>query len=101
MNVNKIKQMKEQAFKASQLLKTMAHPVRLTVLCALIEEELNVGELQTLTAVSQSVLSQHLAILRAQNLVTTRRNAQTIFYQLSNNSSVKIIEVLHQLYCPK
>lgn len=92
--------------KASLLLKSLAHPVRLTVLCSLIEEassiestELNVSDLQKITQVSQSVLSQHLSVLKQHNLVATRRESQTIYYRLSDHKIIKIIEVLHELYC--
>lgn len=85
--------------KASLLLKSLAHPVRLTVLCSLMEKTLNVGELQKITQVSQSVLSQHLSVLKKQALVTTRRESQTIYYRLADHKIIKIIEVLHELYC--
>lgn len=85
--------------KASLLLKSLAHPVRLTVLCSLIEKTLNVGELQKITQVSQSVLSQHLSVLKKQALVTTQRESQTIYYRLAETKIIKIIEVLHELYC--
>lgn len=92
-------QMHSHVLNASRLLKMLSHPVRLTVLCSLIDNELNVGDLLTLSQVSQSVLSQHLAVLRQNNLVKTRRDAQVIYYQLSDNKSTQIIETLHQIYC--
>jgi DNA-binding transcriptional ArsR family regulator len=94
-----LQQMHSHVLNASQLLKMLSHPVRLIVLCSLIDNELNVGELLALSQVSQSVLSQHLALLRQNNLVKTRRDAQVIYYQLSDNKSTKIIETLHQIFC--
>ena len=88
-----------KAKEASILLKMFANEHRLLVLCALMERELSVGELNEVTPLSQSALSQHLASLRDADLVKTRREAQTIFYSLNGNESVKIIEVLHSIYC--
>jgi DNA-binding transcriptional ArsR family regulator len=92
-------QMRQHALDASKLLKSLAHPVRLMVLCSLIDQEKSVGQLQQISQVSQSVLSQHLAVLRQQKLVKTRREAQVIYYQIAANDGIKIIETLHQIYC--
>lgn len=66
----------------SKLLKALANQKRLEILCQLIEGEKNVGELERKVALSQSALSQHLARLRADDIVATRRDAQTIYYSL-------------------
>lgn len=91
--------MQHNAREAAQLLKTIGNEHRLSILCILIEGECSVGELNQQLALSQSSLSQHLAVLRDQGLVTTRREAQTIFYQAADNDALKIVDVLHQIYC--
>ena len=92
-------QMRTAAFQASQLLKAMANEYRLLILCNLMEGEKQVGELNELINLSQSALSQHLARLRQDGLVQTRRESQAIFYSLASNEVEQIIAVLYQLYC--
>lgn len=92
-------QMQERAREASDLLKAMANPQRLRVLCLLIEREMSVGELNALVDLSQSALSQHLAVLREKELVTTRREAQTVYYSVSDGLVHDIIETLHGAFC--
>lgn len=72
---------------------------RLMILCDLLGGELSVGELQARIGLSQSALSQHLARLRAENLVKTRREFQSIYYSVSSDRALKVIAVLHDLYC--
>lgn len=84
---------------ASSLLKALANEVRLMILCYLVDEELSVGALNERIPISQSALSQHLAILRHDRLVTTRREAQTVYYALRGGKARKILEVLHTVYC--
>ena len=93
-------QMQVQAEAASDLLKAMANPQRLRVLCLLIEREMSVGEINALVDLSQSALSQHLAVLREKNLVSTRREAQTVYYAVSDGLVHDIIETLHTAFCP-
>ncbi|PMR78873.1 ArsR/SmtB family transcription factor [Halomonas urumqiensis] len=82
---------------ATSLLKAMANDNRLRILCLLDDNELSVTELNRRLALSQSALSQHLAILRRENLVSTRRASQTIYYSLHGNSARTIIEALGNL----
>jgi DNA-binding transcriptional ArsR family regulator len=89
----------EHAGTAAALLKALAHPARLLVLCQLVDGEHSVGELQPLTGLSQSALSQHLAKLREMDLVSTRRDAQTIFYQITPGPSAEILQILYRTYC--
>ncbi|REL27208.1 ArsR family transcriptional regulator [Thalassotalea euphylliae] len=93
-------QLQQQVSLASDYLKRLSHPTRLLVLCTLIESEKTVGELTQIADISQSALSQHLAVLREHQLVKTRRESQTIFYSLADENSIKIIDVLHQIFCP-
>ena len=92
-------QMDAQAEKAADLLKAMANPQRLRVLCLLLEGERSVGQINELVEISQSALSQHLAVLRDQQLVTTRRQAQTVFYSVAPGPVHDIIQTLHTIYC--
>ena len=92
-------QMKERASEAAELLKAMANPQRLRVLCLLIEREMSVGEINALVDLSQSALSQHLAVLRDKQLVTTRREAQTVYYSVHDGLVHDIIETLHGAFC--
>lgn len=92
--------MAEQAEAAAELLKAMANPQRLRVLCLLAEGERSVGEINAAVALSQSALSQHLAVLREQGLVSTRREAQSIRYALVDGPVARLIQALHDIYCP-
>lgn len=91
--------MQPHAEAAARLLKALANPHRLMVLCVLAEGELSVGELNQRVPLSQSALSQHLAVLRTDGLVTTRREAQTIHYALADGPAVDIIHLLHDRFC--
>ena len=95
-----MQQMQENAVQAAELLKNLANKSRLQILCTLAESELSVGELNTRIPLSQSALSQHLKRLREDQLVSTRRESQTIYYSLSSDSNaLKIIHALHDIYC--
>jgi len=90
------------AGEAATLLKVMANQCRLLVLCYLAEAgELSVGELMGRVGISQSALSQHLARLREEGLVTTRKEAQLVFYRVSDARAEQVLALLHQIYCPE
>ena len=89
----------EHANTASKLLKSLANEKRLMILCSLAEQELSVGSLNKRIDLSQSALSQHLAKLRDEGMVCTRRESQTIYYSLASNETRRIIELLHDMYC--
>ena len=93
--------MRTHAGEAAQLLRALANDKRLMLLCLLVEGERSVSELNAKVDLSQSALSQHLALLRADNLVTTRREAQIIYYALADGPAQRIIETLHGIYCGK
>jgi DNA-binding transcriptional ArsR family regulator len=95
MNPEKLQ---KNARKASVLLKAMSNEHRLLILCRLAVGERSVGELVRLIGLSQSALSQHLARLRRDNLVRTRREAQTIYYALASDEAVAVLERLDALY---
>lgn len=92
--------MREHAAEAAMFLKTLANEQRLLILCALLEGEQNVGQLNTQVVLSPSALSQHLAWLRDAKMVNTRRVSQTIYYQLADKRVMKIMGVLKELFCP-
>ena len=95
-------QFREQAAAAVGLLKTMANEVRLLVLCHLAESgELSVGQLQDRVGLGQSALSQHLAKLREEGLVATRKEAQTVFYRVCDPKAEQLLALLHDLFCPE
>ncbi|MCG8672496.1 MAG: metalloregulator ArsR/SmtB family transcription factor [Pseudomonadales bacterium] len=89
------------AEQAANLLKAMSNQSRLMILCSLIDEEMTVGQLNERIPLSQSALSQHLAALRKAGLVSTRREAQTIYYQLQGKAPQQIISVLKDTFCPQ
>jgi DNA-binding transcriptional ArsR family regulator len=92
-------EMARHAEPAAELLKAMANPHRLQVLCLLGEGELSVGAINERIPLSQPALSQHLGILRADGLVKTRREAQTIYYRVASGPAMEVIKVLHSHFC--
>lgn len=91
-------QFEQSAGQAARLLKAMAHDSRLLVLCQLVDGDMQAG--QFATRLSQSALSQHLAMLRAEGLVATRREGQAIHYRLANPAVAAVITTLAGIYCP-
>jgi len=89
------------AGKASELMKTLGHKDRLMVLCHLTTGEKSVGELASLLGIPQSPLSQHLARMRRESLVNTRREAQTIYYSIASEEAARIVGLMHELYCSR
>lgn len=95
-----IEELKQHASQAAKLLKILSSESRLMILCALESHEYSVTELHQQIGLSQSALSQHLATLRREGMVKTRRQSQVIFYSLAQSNTTKIIQVLADLYCP-
>ncbi len=91
--------MQANADEAARLLKMLANGQRLRVLCLLIGGELSVGQINERIDLSQSALSQHLARLREEGLVETRRESQTIYYRLNSGPAQRVISSLHDIYC--
>ena len=91
--------LKANAKTATTMLKAIANESRLLILCNLEGKEISVTELNEHIDLSQSALSQHLAVLRKDGLVKTRRESQTIYYSLSDVRASKVIKTLHDLYC--
>ena len=91
--------MERNATDAVNLLKGLANESRLMIMCVLSEGEVSVGQLNQRIKISQSALSQHLAVLREQDLVQTRRESQTIYYRLADTAAMNVIELLREAYC--
>lgn len=84
---------------AANLLKSLSNERRLKIICALYQGERSVGELEGIVGLSQSALSQHLARLRRDGVVNTRRDAQTIFYSVDDDATMAILHCLHDIFC--
>jgi ArsR family transcriptional regulator len=93
--------MHRHAGEAAAMLRMLSHEARLGVLCDLAGGERSAGDLVERSGLSQSALSQHLAKLRDEGLVTTRREAQTIYYRLADPRAARIVGFLHDLYCKR
>ncbi|MGY6519902.1 MAG: ArsR/SmtB family transcription factor [Lysobacteraceae bacterium] len=91
--------MSAHARDASRLLKALSNEKRLLILCLLVEQERSVGEINARVDLSQSALSQHLAVLREEGLVKTRREAQTIHYSIVDGPAQRVMATLHGIYC--
>lgn len=86
------------AVSGAKVLKALGNQKRLEILYHLADCELNVGELEKMVGLSQSALSQHLAVLRNENIVKTRREAQTIYYSIKDMKVLKVLNLLSELY---
>jgi DNA-binding transcriptional ArsR family regulator len=87
------------ADQACGLLKALANRHRLVIICQLIEQERSVGELAALLKIRDSTVSQHLALLRKDGLVTTRRDGQTIWYSIGSPPARELVRTLYRAYC--
>jgi DNA-binding transcriptional ArsR family regulator len=94
-----LNQLAVNATEAESFLKMLANKNRLMILCSLIDKECSVSELNLKIPLAQSALSQHLASLRKNNLVSTRREAQTIYYTVSDSRVKEIIKKLYEFFC--
>jgi DNA-binding transcriptional ArsR family regulator len=91
--------MRSHADEASRLLKALANEKRLQLLCLLVEGERSVGDLNAQLDLSQSALSQHLAVLRKDGIVQCRRAAQAVYYSIASGPARRLLETLHGIYC--
>lgn len=89
----------DRAKHASDFLKAIAHESRLLILCILAEGEKSVTELEALLSLRQPTVSQQLARLRMDKLVTTRRDGKTVYYRLANEDARQIIEAVYTVFC--
>ena len=96
-----IERLQESAGQAAALLQAVGNPNRLLVLCLLIAQgEMSVGALNEAVDLSPSALSQHLARMREEGLVTYRREAQSLYYRIDNPNVAKLIATLKDIFCP-
>ena len=93
-----IPRLRESAAAAGQLLKALANPDRLLLLCQLSQDERNVGELESLLGIVQPTLSQQLAVLRREGLVDTRREGKQVYYRISSPAALAVINTLYQQF---
>lgn len=98
MNMN-AEIMERAADQASELLKALANRHRLLIICQLIDGERSVGELAAFLNLRDSTVSQHLALLRKDGLVSARREAQTIFYSIASEPAREVLKTLYQAFC--
>lgn len=96
MNIDDIKQNSDTA---ANWLKTISHKDRLFILCQLTQGEMCVGELLANSDLSQSAFSQHLAVLRKNALVSTRKESQTVYYSLADNNVINLLHLLSEIFC--
>lgn len=89
---------REVIIKIAKILKALGNDKRLCIVMHLAQRELKVNELEQLIGLSQSALSQHLAILRAEKIVKTRREAQSIFYSLADKDVLELLNILRKIY---
>jgi DNA-binding transcriptional ArsR family regulator len=91
--------MMEAANRAANMVKAVANRDRLLILCLLAEKEMNVSELKAMLGLHQPTLSQQLARLRRDSLVSTRRQGKTIIYRLASNNAERVVKLLYEMYC--
>ena len=96
---DRLAELEDNAQRAAKLLKALANPARLVVLCQLADGERSVGELERAVGMSQSGISQHLALLRRAGVVTRRRVRQTVLYSLASTEAVAVMTTLYSLFC--
>lgn len=96
---NKLIDKDEDILQASLAMKAIAHPLRLKVLCVLSDGELSVQEIVDSVGTSQSNISQHLAILRDKGVLTTRKDANRVFYRIGDPRTVKLVGMMRDVFC--
>lgn len=96
-----LEDLQDASTEACELLKVLANPARLLLLCHICDAEYCVTELEELTGITQPTLSQQLTILRNQELVSTRRDGKQIYYRIASEHARAVLQVLHDLYCGK
>lgn len=93
--------MEQAADQVSSLLKALANRNRLFIICLLMDGERSVGELAEALDLRDSTVSQHLALLRKDNLVSARRDGQTIFYSITSGPALEVLKTLYEVFCNK
>lgn len=89
----------EDIQQAAQAMKAIAHPLRLKILCVLGEDEVSVQDIVELVGTSQSNISQHLAILREKGVLTTRKDANRVYYRIGDLRTLKLVGMMRDVFC--
>ncbi|MDO8310566.1 MAG: metalloregulator ArsR/SmtB family transcription factor [Sideroxyarcus sp.] len=96
---NKLISKDEDILQASQAIKTIAHPLRLKILCVLAEGELSVQDILDNVGTTQSNISQHLAILRGKGVLTARKEANRVYYRIGDPRTLKLVSMMRDVFC--
>ena len=96
---NKLIDREEDIQQASQAIKAIAHPLRLKILCVLGEQEISVQDIVEQVGTSQSNISQHLAILRDKGVLSTRKDANRVFYRIGDLRTLKLVSLMRDVFC--
>ncbi|SCZ65079.1 ArsR family transcriptional regulator [Thiohalomonas denitrificans] len=89
----------EDIDRASRSLKAMSHPLRLKILCTLGDQEISVQDIVAHVGTSQSNISQHLAILRDKGILSSRKDANRVFYKVADSRTLRLIEMMRDVFC--
>ena len=89
----------EDILRASRSLKAMSHPLRLKILCTLGDQEVSVQEIVDTVGTSQSNISQHLAILRDKGILSSRKDANKVFYRVGDTRTLRLIGMMQDVFC--
>ena len=89
----------EDINRASRSLKAMSHPLRLRILCTLGDQEVSVQDIVESVGTSQSNISQHLAILRDKGILASRKDANKVFYRVSDTRTLRLIGMMQEVFC--
>lgn len=100
MKAEKLAPLLDRCETTAQILKALAHPRRLEILCHLTDGEKSVGDLELLCGASQSAVSQFLARMKAEGLVTARRDDRYVLYKIADAKIFQLIAALHKIFCP-
>jgi len=89
----------EEIQQAAEAMKAIAHPLRLKILCVLGDQEVSVQDIVDEVGTSQSNISQHLAILRDKNVLATRKDANRVYYRISDLRTIKLVGLMREVFC--
>lgn len=96
---NELMDREEDIQQASQAIKAIAHPLRLKILCVLGDQEISVQDIVERVGTSQSNISQHLAILRDKGVLSTRKDANRVFYRVGDLRTLKLVSLMREVFC--
>ncbi|HZW25385.1 MAG TPA: metalloregulator ArsR/SmtB family transcription factor [Gallionella sp.] len=89
----------EEIQQAAEAMKAIAHPLRLKILCVLGDQEVSVQDIVDQVGTSQSNISQHLAILREKSVLATRKDANRVYYRISDLRTIKLVGLMREVFC--